>query len=123
MPSPVVVQRLSYCQNSPEEEEQNKIKKKMKGLFKSKPKTPADLVRQTRDLLIIADRNPNNRDTKREDKVRFHCFPIRSILSRLLLILFYPIILFCLNMLEEFDTCVYFLQNHVQLRKVLIINT
>ncbi|KAM7525283.1 hypothetical protein LguiA_015185 [Lonicera macranthoides] len=41
----------------------------MKGLFKSKPKTPADLVRQTRDLLIIADRNPTNRDTKREDKM------------------------------------------------------
>jgi len=41
----------------------------MKGLFKSKPKTPADLVRQTRDLLIYADNNPAARDSKREDKM------------------------------------------------------
>ncbi|KAL7593308.1 putative MO25-like protein At5g47540 [Lactuca sativa] len=40
----------------------------MKGLFKSKPKTPVDLVRQTRDLLIYVDNNPDSRESKREDK-------------------------------------------------------
>lgn len=40
----------------------------MKGLFKSKPRTPVDIVRQTRDLLIYVDRN-STRDGKREDKV------------------------------------------------------
>ncbi|KAI3718621.1 hypothetical protein L6452_19500 [Arctium lappa] len=40
----------------------------MKGLFKSKPKTPVDLVRQTRDLLIFVDLNPETRVSKREDK-------------------------------------------------------
>lgn len=46
---------------------------KMKGLFKSKPRTPVDIVKQTRDLLIYADRNPSStsdsRDSKREEKV------------------------------------------------------
>ncbi|WCJ28156.1 Mo25 family protein [Euphorbia peplus] len=44
----------------------------MKGIFKSKPKTPIDIVRQTRDLLIFADRrtpSPDPRDAKREDKM------------------------------------------------------
>ncbi|KAI3741011.1 hypothetical protein L1987_58675 [Smallanthus sonchifolius] len=40
----------------------------MKGLFKSKPKTPVDVVRQTRDLLIFADCNPDSRESKREEK-------------------------------------------------------
>ncbi|XP_024987884.1 putative MO25-like protein At5g47540 isoform X3 [Cynara cardunculus var. scolymus] len=40
----------------------------MKGLFKSKPKTPVDLVRQTRDLLIFVDLNPETRESKREEK-------------------------------------------------------
>lgn len=40
----------------------------MKGLFKSKPKTPVDLVRQTRDLLIYVDNNPDSRESKREEK-------------------------------------------------------
>lgn len=47
---------------------------KMKGLFKSKPRTPADLVRQTRDLLLYADRSnslPDLRESKREEKVSF----------------------------------------------------
>lgn len=46
----------------------------MKGLFKSKPRTPADLVRQTRDLLLYADRStslPDLRESKREEKVPF----------------------------------------------------
>ena len=47
----------------------------MKGLFKSKPKTPADLVRQTRDLLIYVDRGPDaTRETKREEKVKLPFF-------------------------------------------------
>ncbi|CAL9213200.1 unnamed protein product [Arabidopsis halleri] len=44
----------------------------MKGLFKSKPRTPADLVRQTRDLLLYADRStslPDLRESKREEKM------------------------------------------------------
>ncbi|KAL3850947.1 hypothetical protein ACJIZ3_012829 [Penstemon smallii] len=42
----------------------------MKGLFKSKPKTPADLVRQTRDLLIFIDRGaPDTKESKRDDKM------------------------------------------------------
>ncbi|CAL5409381.1 unnamed protein product [Camellia sinensis] len=44
-------------------------KRKMKGLFKSKPKTPVDLVRLTRDLLIYVDQNPDSRETKREEKM------------------------------------------------------
>ncbi|XP_050107315.1 tonoplast dicarboxylate transporter-like isoform X1 [Malus sylvestris] len=40
----------------------------MKGLFKSKPRTPADIVRQTRDLLVYAQRAPDPRESKREKK-------------------------------------------------------
>jgi len=43
---------------------------KMKGLFKSKPKTPADVVRQTRDLLLYAQRVPSDsRESKRDEKM------------------------------------------------------
>ncbi|WMV31453.1 hypothetical protein MTR67_024838 [Solanum verrucosum] len=43
---------------------------KMKGLlFKSKPKTPVELVRQTRDLLIYTQRNSDIRESKREEKM------------------------------------------------------
>ncbi|MCE3050008.1 hypothetical protein HAX54_046281 [Datura stramonium] len=42
---------------------------KMKGLFKSKPKTPVDLVRQTRELLMYVDRVPDTREGKREEKM------------------------------------------------------
>lgn len=44
----------------------------MKGLFKSKPRTPADVVRQTRELLVYLDLNsgPRSGDAKREEKVR-----------------------------------------------------
>ncbi|GFZ10655.1 Mo25 family protein [Actinidia rufa] len=41
----------------------------MKSLFKSKPKTPVDLVRQTRDLLVYADLGSDSRESKREDKM------------------------------------------------------
>ncbi|KAF7150701.1 hypothetical protein RHSIM_Rhsim02G0100800 [Rhododendron simsii] len=42
----------------------------MKSLFKSKPKTPVDLVRQTRELLVYADLNsPDTREIKREEKM------------------------------------------------------
>lgn len=44
----------------------------MKGLFKSKPRTPPDIVRQTRDLLVYADRSvsiPDLRESKRQEKV------------------------------------------------------
>ncbi|KAL0889378.1 hypothetical protein Bca101_013361 [Brassica carinata] len=43
---------------------------KMKGLFKSKPRTPSDLVRQTRDLLLYADRSTSlPPDSKRDEKM------------------------------------------------------
>ncbi|KAJ4977376.1 hypothetical protein NE237_002482 [Protea cynaroides] len=41
----------------------------MKSLFKSKPRTPADLVRQTRELLIFVDSNSNTREDKRQEKM------------------------------------------------------
>ncbi|CAM8940525.1 unnamed protein product [Rhodiola kirilowii] len=41
----------------------------MKGLFKSKPKTPAEIVRLTRDLLILLDRGFDARESKREEKM------------------------------------------------------
>ncbi|CAN1175055.1 Putative MO25-like protein At5g47540 [Linum perenne] len=46
----------------------------MKGLFKSKLRTPADIVRQTRDLLTFVDRSSSTysadlRDVRREEKM------------------------------------------------------
>ncbi|KAL3740879.1 hypothetical protein ACJRO7_022067 [Eucalyptus globulus] len=41
----------------------------MKGLFKSKPRTPVDVVRQTRDLLVFVDRSGDARESKREEKM------------------------------------------------------
>ncbi|KAL3625020.1 hypothetical protein CASFOL_031688 [Castilleja foliolosa] len=42
----------------------------MKALFKSKPKTPQDLVRRTRDLLIFVDRGGADvKESKREEKM------------------------------------------------------
>ncbi|TYI78138.1 hypothetical protein E1A91_D06G190200v1 [Gossypium mustelinum] len=41
----------------------------MKGLFKSKPRTPVDIVRQTRDLLSFAARSSESRESKREEKM------------------------------------------------------
>ncbi|XP_058723719.1 putative MO25-like protein At5g47540 [Vicia villosa] len=40
----------------------------MKGLFKPKPRTPIDIVRQTTDLLLLFDRSTEIRDSKREEK-------------------------------------------------------
>ena len=53
---------------------------KMKGLFKSKPRTPPDVVRQTRELLIYLDIHSSSRpaDAKREEKVR-SAFLFRSL--------------------------------------------
>lgn len=41
----------------------------MKGIFKSKPRTPVDIVRQTRDLLSFAARSSESRESKREEKM------------------------------------------------------
>ncbi|KAI3969414.1 hypothetical protein MKX01_019975 [Papaver californicum] len=41
----------------------------MKSLFKSKPKTPVELVRLTRELLILADTNSTTKGTKRDEKM------------------------------------------------------
>ncbi|CAK9133380.1 unnamed protein product [Ilex paraguariensis] len=38
----------------------------MKGLFKSKPRTPEELVRQVRDLLIYVDRNTETRENAKK---------------------------------------------------------
>ncbi|XP_074574042.1 putative MO25-like protein At5g47540 [Curcuma longa] len=51
----------------------------MKGLFKSKPRTPADIVRHTRELLIYIDLNANSRDPKREEKMSELCKNIREL--------------------------------------------
>ncbi|GER52872.1 inositol-1-monophosphatase family protein [Striga asiatica] len=63
---PSLVRKLSVAENSDGGAENAK----MKALFKSKPKTPADLVRQTRDLLIFADDvAPDTKESKRDDKM------------------------------------------------------
>ncbi|KAJ7964737.1 putative Calcium-binding protein [Quillaja saponaria] len=41
----------------------------MKGLFKQKPRTPMELMRHTRELLIYVDRNTETREHKREEKM------------------------------------------------------
>ncbi|KAF9669598.1 hypothetical protein SADUNF_Sadunf14G0124100 [Salix dunnii] len=41
----------------------------MKGLFKPKPRTPMELVLQTRDLLIFLDQNTETRERKRDEKI------------------------------------------------------
>ncbi|CAL5391061.1 unnamed protein product [Camellia sinensis] len=45
----------------------------MKELFKSKPRTPSELIRHVRDLLIYADRNTEPRQTKRQEKISELC--------------------------------------------------
>lgn len=42
---------------------------KMKGIFKVKPRTPVDIVRQTRDILSYLNDGPNLQDTKHDEKV------------------------------------------------------
>ncbi|KAK1268492.1 putative MO25-like protein [Acorus gramineus] len=41
----------------------------MKGLFKSKPKTPTELVRATRELLVYVDLHWNSHEPKRAEKM------------------------------------------------------
>ncbi|XP_052312625.1 putative MO25-like protein At5g47540 isoform X4 [Populus trichocarpa] len=54
----------------------------MKGLFKSKPRTPVDIVRQTRDLLIYADQSSASlSDSKREEKMAELAKNIRELKS------------------------------------------
>jgi hypothetical protein len=67
--------------SNPSAEEKKPVEKKpvlpseMKGLFKSKPRTPADVVRQTRDLLLYVQRGASDtRESKREEKVRLLLF-------------------------------------------------
>ncbi|KAK9014501.1 hypothetical protein V6N11_005656 [Hibiscus sabdariffa] len=54
---------------------------RMKGLFKSKPRTPADIVRQTRDLLGYASRSTDGRESKREEKMTELCKNLRELKS------------------------------------------
>ncbi|CAL9064651.1 unnamed protein product [Musa banksii] len=51
----------------------------MKGLFKSKPRTPADVVRQARDLLVYVDLNWNSQDAKRQEKMAELCKNLREL--------------------------------------------
>ncbi|WOK93077.1 hypothetical protein Cni_G01770 [Canna indica] len=51
----------------------------MKGLFKSKPRTPVELVRQARELLVYVDANWKTRDPKREEKMGELCKTIREL--------------------------------------------
>ncbi|XP_050205680.1 putative MO25-like protein At5g47540 [Mercurialis annua] len=41
----------------------------MKGLFKSKPRTPLELLQQTRELLMFFDNNTETRERKRDEKM------------------------------------------------------
>ena len=52
----------------------------MKGIFKSKPRTPAELVRATRELLAYVDTFPVSRETKREEKVLFPLILLKNCL-------------------------------------------
>lgn len=61
----------------------------MKGCFKSKPKTPADIVRQTRELLVHLASNAD-RESKREEKVRLVVFSDNTIYH--LFLLYFPAI-------------------------------
>ncbi|XP_072990717.1 putative MO25-like protein At5g47540 isoform X2 [Typha latifolia] len=75
----------------------------MKGLFKSKPRTPADVVRQTRELLIYVDLHYNSRDPKREEKMGELSKNIRELKS----ILYgnsesEPVAEFCTQLTQEF---------------------
>ncbi|XP_072974389.1 putative MO25-like protein At5g47540 isoform X1 [Typha angustifolia] len=51
----------------------------MKGLFKSKPKTPAEVVRQTRELLVYVDISSKSQEPKREEKMAELCKNIREL--------------------------------------------
>ncbi|KAK6947020.1 Mo25-like [Dillenia turbinata] len=64
----------------PTHKEKSKYNRTMKGLFKSKPRTPADLVRQTRDLLIYLDSNdaPKKSTTKLNFKMAQLCKLLRD---------------------------------------------
>ncbi|KAJ6749431.1 hypothetical protein OIU85_000107 [Salix viminalis] len=56
--------------------------KRMKGLSKSKPRTPVDIVRQTRDILIFADPSSTSlSDSKREEKMAELAKNIRELKS------------------------------------------
>lgn len=68
----VRVKRKCCCLVSPAGEDLSPVQAEMKGLFKSKPRTPPDIVRQTRDLLVYADRSvstPDLRESKSQEKV------------------------------------------------------
>lgn len=43
-----------------------------KGIFKQKPRTPVELVRRVRELLIYIDTKSNTRESKREEKVIYY---------------------------------------------------
>ncbi|XP_020571540.1 putative MO25-like protein At5g47540 [Phalaenopsis equestris] len=47
--------------------------KRLNGLFKSKPRTPAEIVRQTHDLLVDIDSNSSTSKSKQEEKITELC--------------------------------------------------
>ncbi|KAK0589139.1 hypothetical protein LWI29_010186 [Acer saccharum] len=54
----------------------------MKGLFKTKPKTPTELVISTRELLTYTDKTTEIRERKREEKARRDVTNIMANLQR-----------------------------------------
>lgn len=67
----------------------------MKSFFRTKPKTPAELVHQTRDLLIFADRAAalDIKDVKRDEKVSSLFFMVSFLASQSLFLNVYNFIL------------------------------
>ncbi|KAK6149664.1 hypothetical protein DH2020_017189 [Rehmannia glutinosa] len=83
-----VVRKLSL----PENNDGGADNAKVKALFKSKPKTPVDLVRQTRDLLIFVDRGgPDTKESKRDEKVFFFVYFFEALFD----------FFFCLDVMME----------------------
>ncbi|XP_074307427.1 putative MO25-like protein At5g47540 [Silene latifolia] len=74
----------------------------MKGLFKSKPRTPPELVRLCRDLLILVDQDAI-RESKREEKMA----ELSKVIRELKCILYgnsesEPVVEACLQLTQEF---------------------
>ncbi|KAK9151408.1 hypothetical protein Syun_009717 [Stephania yunnanensis] len=73
IPLPMLAPVEELGLNKKKKKKKKKKKRRMKGLFKSKPKTPAELVRQTRDLLVYLDLNSASaapgKEAKREEKM------------------------------------------------------
>ena len=88
----------------------------MKALFKTKPRTPAYLVRQTRDLLIYLS-GCSDRDTKRELKVRSNLWLVWSSI----LVWDWTIVEWCVFEHISVVKFVWFIWKRISLEMILII--